>query len=150
MDTILDFCLEVELLQITNVTSHNLSSPLYPELYPNQMNCVWKINTEEDNFILINFLNVELDLNDEVLIGLGTAINQNTIMIIEAMMGYPNTLTANATQIWIVFVSNTEGRAKGFLMEIQMADRLSKLMLIWWNNCFCFVIINITFLECNA
>ena len=127
MTTILEFCLESEILQIANETSINISSPLYPRLYPNQMQCVWKVNTE-DNFLSMIFFNVELDFNDEILIGLGTAINQKTIMIIKAGMGYPNTLTANATQIWIVFASNTEGRAKGFLMAIQMADRLSKFM----------------------
>ena len=47
---------------ITNSTQGNIVSPGYPNDYPNQVNCSWKLEIAEGLKLRINVLDVEVEV----------------------------------------------------------------------------------------
>ena len=110
---------------VLNATSFNISSPLYPSEYPDNVNCVWKIVNEMSYFTVLTFINVEIDIGDELLFGIG--LEFEAIMVLKGEVGFPNTLTTNTSHTWIVFKSNDAGRSTGFAVQIQDEELYGKL-----------------------
>ena len=119
----LDFCSEETNITLRNKTSVTVASPLFPVLYPNNMDCTWRIFNVNTSFILLTFQEVKLNRVDQLLIGNGADINSDyTIMTMHDENGHPNPTTINSTQIWIAFKSDREERRKGFSLAVRASD----------------------------
>ena len=79
-------------------------------------------------FIVLTFWEVELTRSDGIHITIGSELkNQQTIMILNEVNGYPNTITVNSTYSWILFQSGLDGRAKGFFLQIENVETYGML-----------------------
>ena len=118
------YCTEVQIHRLIPESVEIISSPLYPTPYPNNVNCKWKLVNVVESFIRIHLVHVELDSNDRITVGRGSDILNGDVVM--ATYGYhnsfPNTITINFTDAWVLFVSDEEGRETGFSMEIQIND----------------------------
>ena len=123
-----EFCLETEFLQFSNKTSVNISSPLFPVPYPNDIHCTWRISNANDMFIVLTFWEVELTRSDGIHITIGSELkSQHTIMELNEANGHPNTIIVNSTDSWIFFESGLDGRAKGFFFQIENVETYGKI-----------------------
>ncbi len=124
---LIEFCSEVVEFELSNTTSVNITSPLFPIPYPNDMKCTWSISNSHTSFIRAVFAEVELGPVDELRLVGGANVNSgHNIMIMKNSNGYPNSMTINSAALWVLFVSDQSKRATGFFVTLQTADQLGK------------------------
>ena len=88
------------------------------------MHCIWEFKHEDGHFFLVTFWDVQLEGIDNLIIGIKSHQTiANTVIIVNDQVGFPNTLTLNSTDAWIVFQSDGEKRAKGFVIDIQSVEK---------------------------
>ena len=111
-----------------NTTSFEVHSPLYPNLYPNDLDCTWKVVNIEDRFLLVTFQEIELDRLDELIIGYGSDKQQGvTIFTINGLVEIPNSVSIDEDAMWISFETDREGRESGFLLAVESVETFGKI-----------------------
>ena len=79
--------------------------------------------------MLFTFWDVQLEGIDNLMIGIRSHQTMaNTVMTVNDQVGFPNTLTLNTSNAWIIFRSDGEKRAKGFSIEIQNVEKYGKFI----------------------
>ncbi|XP_076806589.1 cubilin-like isoform X2 [Clavelina lepadiformis] len=105
-----------------NSTTSNLTSPLYPMFYPNDITCVWNLKAATGRRVVIAFIRVKLQENDyvQVLDEAKNVLNMSRPI----MSGTIRRSTNNKLQI--LFKTDQSGRSNGFLAtfhdEIQICQ----------------------------
>ena len=61
-----EFCDILSDYYLTNSTSVNITSPMYPLMYPNNLECVWKVTNVDIGYMVLNFWTVEFDKVDRL------------------------------------------------------------------------------------
>ncbi len=130
---LIGFCSQEVNFELSNTTtSVNITSPLFPKPYPNDMKCTWSVSNSHTSFIRVTLTEVELGPVDELHLVAGTDTNSgNNVMTMKNSNGYPNSITINSTAMWVSFVSDQSERAKGFFMTIQTADQFGKYIIVF-------------------
>ncbi|XP_072022253.1 uncharacterized protein [Amphiura filiformis] len=106
-------------IEITTDQAINISSPLYPELYPNSMDCKWIITTI-DGFIRIEFEFFRVQKGyDYLFVGEGDTI------ILE-MSGteseVPKSVIVHHSTMWLSFFSTTSWNDEGFFAYVKTVE----------------------------
>ena len=130
-----DYCPGIQNRNVTNGDVITIRSPLFPAPYPNNMNCRWVINNAENiekPFLVVTFESLTLDGVDKLELGFGSDFNQGDVMTMNGHMpenGFPNSITMNSTRMWIIFQSDKEKRALGFVIDIEAVEYYGKYLL---------------------
>ena len=123
---IVDFCDPDPYVNLFVGIVASVSSPLYPENYPNNLECFWFISSTE-NFIITTFLHLEI--NEDILrFGVGNQSTPNSVVM--EITGYqvrPNSLTIGSSLCWINIKTDEENSYPGFSLELQTSRKSGML-----------------------
>ena len=92
-----------------------ISSPNYPDTYPEYANCTYILDIPDASHITIKFDYLELEYGADVLyFGLGPDPSLNNVDL--RFTGYttPDPLSIPYNQVWFMFLSDGKGRDTGF------------------------------------
>lgn len=118
------FCQEDHLITLNK--SSIVSSPLYPSIYPHNLECLWIFTTSRGLYCLLQFVDVSID-DDLLTIGVGPIPTiQSILMEISGYNVKPVSLTLNSTEGWLKLSSNANGNSHGFYINITATDYYGK------------------------
>ncbi|XP_071940891.1 uncharacterized protein [Antedon mediterranea] len=105
-----------------NVTvgSQDITSPLYPNNYENNVNCVWKIMGSENNGIVIQFNKFDVEYGyDYILVGVGDD-ELDVASIVGRFSGpnLPSKMVVDGNNAWIQLISDDSVTAGGFDLSV--------------------------------
>ena len=123
-------------IYLTEGTTYNLTSPKYPDNYPSNLNCTWRIQSDDPNgFIQINILDFTTEYRDDRLTisSPGLSLGQrsaswfwakHTITDSDELELYGSTditsLLSRGNQTDVMFTSDSSTSKRGFKLEIRM------------------------------
>ena len=114
---------DYEWIQMVLGASIYLTSPLYPNRYPNNQYCAWRIQliNGTGNFVLTVFnLYLSSSTNDFLKIGMGMDISENTtIAVLDSYYTFPNSIIVEDDWMWVYFSSDYSTSQTGFFIQVQ-------------------------------
>ncbi|XP_063961438.1 uncharacterized protein LOC129270205 isoform X2 [Lytechinus pictus] len=98
---------------------YEISSPNYPELYPNNLHQIWEIVPPLDSAILIHFIDFELeDRYDFLNIYNGETYSNETLIARITDVNRPRDLAEVTSKMWIRFQSDSAVGRHGFRLTL--------------------------------
>ena len=99
-----------------------IESPFYPDLYPNDIECSLIMEMLATyNYFYVTFIDVEIDFDDRLLMGIGSLPKTNTTVRVTGGKSENSikSVTFNNSTIWILFETNHYRRRRGFAINVQ-------------------------------
>ena len=113
----------------------NITSPNYPDQYPNSTYKRWEISSPPDHAILLQFISFNLELGfDYLYVYTGTIPSLSNSTRIADLTGQslPGDTISYAPYMWLVFQSDFSISAEAFLAEVSTINVTGKYA------CYCF------------
>ena len=107
---------------ITNSSSDVITSPFYPDFYPNNRECTWLINAPHHKVIRIRFKTFDLIAGDYVEVRDGS---NNSAVVLKNFTSkqYANmTWTSSGNSLLIKFKSDEQHTSTGFDLAFEFVD----------------------------
>ena len=109
-----------------------ISSPFYPSYYPDNIDCFWKITSDEESpngFIEVTFLNFDTHPEHDFLtVGVGNEIDVASGSVLHLSGGKaPRVATVNGSAMWLRFKTNVQGQmSAGFRLRLKWLSSYGK------------------------
>ena len=124
-NTIIDSC-DVEIGNLTNDGKIYLSSPLYPQNYPTNIDCFYIFSETIPGTYVITVVDVETEFWDKLMIGHSYDIGEDTMDVELSLWFFPKTILVPDLVMWVRFTSNHAVTFRGFLLEIERTTDAGK------------------------
>jgi len=104
-----------QIINVNTSTPGTIRSPWTPDLYPNNLNCVWRIRAPKGKRVKLTFSSFDLE----------SPCDSDFVEVKDVPVGtskgkfcgnFPDTVSA-AEEVMVRFVTGPSGRRKGFLMQ---------------------------------
>ncbi len=102
----------------------NLTSPRFPNIYPDDFLCEWVVNAMDEQLIYLHVIDFELEAGyDFLTLGNGKdSTNSSTRLF--SFTGNPKAVsfTSSMASIWMNFASDRSGGRRGFYIQLSQTD----------------------------
>nr|XP_054763568.1 enteropeptidase-like [Lytechinus pictus] len=118
-DTVVVPTPEYDLISLDIGSPHMITSPNYPDPYPDDSERIWEVIPPADSAILVHFINFVLEDNSDFLyIYNGDTYSDETL--VASLSGYslPRDLAEVTSKMWIRFQSDFAAGLEGFLLTL--------------------------------
>ena len=111
----------------------NITSPLFPSYYPDNLDCMWQFSTPDNagtwNIIFETFLTTDsIYASDYLTIGKGDNVSlENTLVQFHKFVSPGFVVSITSNQIWIHFASSIQHRHTGFSLNISLTENQGKV-----------------------
>ena len=95
-----------------------MTSPNFPEDYPNDALCQWKINAEEDGKIIIEFISFHVEESYDFLYIADSPNLEGASLVLTGLTNL-EVAVSNEASMWITFTSDYIVARQGFALQLQ-------------------------------
>ncbi|XP_077988407.1 CUB and sushi domain-containing protein 1-like [Glandiceps talaboti] len=114
-------CVETVIVPTGGVV--NITSPNYPDNYPNDARCQWTAYVEYDGKISVEFKDFVTELDSDFLtVGDGNVPGQNVVINRHSGATLPSDFVSSDGSVWMRFASDYSITARGFYATLQHLD----------------------------
>lgn len=121
-----------------------ITSPGYPNRYPLETECIWKITTDYGKLIEITIEHMNMEISHEcrydgVYISNTNDFQNNTLGKYCEKIKTPKTLTSNRHEVYIKFLSDMSSTSSGFKATYKTVTASMQKQNLILNNFNCYI-----------
>ena len=121
-----DFCGPPE-YNVTQSLTVSLSSPNYPDIYWNDLNCYWHIRAPDNGTLLMTLADFDTEEHyDYMTVWEGNNITHNAVVLRLSGQRHPDSLSVASSEMWVRFQSDKGYGTRGFLLQFDWSPENGK------------------------